>query len=167
MPSAMQDFQQIVKKLSLLNKKLGLIGCYQNHSGKLAGSSLWELWDLLKEADKQHMGLEYDIRHAIVEGALSWENGLRLVQSQIKTIKVKDFTWENETGKPIIKDVPIGEGAVDFRNYFKLLKQYKINPPATMDMEYPLGGAERGATKLTCDKQVVFNAMKKDLQKYL
>ena len=165
MPSAMQDFQQIVKKLSLLNKKLGLIGCYQNHSGKLAGSSLWELWELLKEADKQYMGLEYDIRHAIVEGALSWENGLRLVQSQIKTIKVKDFTWENETGKPIIKDVPIDEGAVDFRNYFKLLKQYKINPPATMDMEYPLGGAERGATKLTCDKQVVFNAMKKDLQK--
>ena len=32
-------------------------------------------------------------------------------------------------------------------------------------MEYPLGGAEHGATQLSCDKQVVFNAMKKDLKK--
>lgn len=165
MPAAMEHFQQKVKELSLLNKELGLTGCYQNHSGNLAGSAIWELWELLKEADKQYMGLQYDIRHAVVEGALSWENGLRLVQSQIKTIAVKDFTWQNENGKSIIRDIPIGEGTVDFKTYFKLLKQYKINVPVTLHMEYPLGGAEHGATKLSCDKQVVFNAMKKDLQK--
>ena len=151
--------------MSILNKELGLTGCYQNHSGDLVGSSIWELWELLKEADQQYMGLQYDIRHAVVEGALSWQNGLRLVQSQIKTIAIKDFTWENENGKSVIRDIPIGEGTVDFKTYFKLLKQYKINVPVSMHTEYPLGGAEHGATKLSCDKQVVFNAMKKDLQK--
>ena len=165
MPAAMEQFQQRVKKLSLLNKELGLTGCYQNHSGDLAGSSIWELWELVKEADQQYMGLQYDIRHAVVEGALSWQNGLRLVQSQIKTIAVKDFTWQNENGKSLIRDIPIGEGTVDFKTYFKLLKQYKINVPVSLHMEYPLGGAEHGATKLSCDKQIVFNAMKKDLQK--
>ena len=165
MPAAMEDFQQKVKELSLLNKELGLTGCYQNHSGDLAGSSIWELWELLKKADGQFMGLQYDIRHAVVEGALSWQNGLRLVQSQIKTIAVKDFTWQNENGKSVIRDIPIGEGTVDFTTYFKLLKQYKINVPVSMHMEYPLGGAEHGTSKLSCDKQVVFNAMKKDLQK--
>jgi sugar phosphate isomerase/epimerase len=165
MPAAMEHFQQKVKELSFMNKKLGLTGCYQNHSGNLAGSAIWELWELLKEADKEYMGLQYDIRHAIVEGALSWQNGLRLVQSQIKTIAVKDFTWQSENGKSVIRDIPIGEGTVDFTTYFKLLKQYKINVPVTMHMEYPLGGAEHGATKISVDRQVVFNAMKKDLQK--
>jgi sugar phosphate isomerase/epimerase len=165
MPAAMEQFQQRVKKLSLLNKELRLTGCYQNHSGDLAGSSIWELWELMKEADQQYMGLQYDIRHAVVEGALSWQNGLRLVQSEIKTIALKDFTWRNENGKSVIRDIPISEGTVDFTTYFKLLKQYKINVPVSMHTEYPLGGAEHGATRLSCDKQVVFNAMKKDLQK--
>ena len=165
MPASMKHFQQKVKELSLLNKELGLTGCYQNHSGNLAGSSLWELWELLKEADKQYMGIQYDIRHAVVEGGLSWQNGLRLVQSQIKTLTIKDFHWQKENGKWVVHDTPIGEGMVDFKTYFKLLKQYKINVPVTLHMEYPLGGAEHGATKLSCDKQIVFNAMKKDLQK--
>jgi len=59
----------------------------------------------------------------------------------------------------------MGEGMVDFKTYFKLLKQYRIDVPVTLHMEHPLGGAEHGATKLSCDKQIVFNAMKKDLQK--
>ena len=165
MTASIELFQQKIKELSQLNKELGLTGCYQNHSGTLAGSSIWELWELLRSADRQSMGVQYDIRHAVVEGALSWENGLRLVQSQIKTINVKDFKWLDENGKYIITDTPLGEGVVDFKNYFKLLKQYKINVPVTLHTEYPLGGAEHGVKEITCDKQVVFTAMKKDLQK--
>ena len=165
MPASMEFFQKKLRELSLLNKELKITGCYQNHSGTLAGSSIWELWELLRSADKQYMGIQYDIRHAVVEGALSWENGLRLVQSQIKTITAKDFKWLDENGKYNITDIPLGEGVVDFKNYFKLLKQYKINVPVVMHTEYPLGGAEHGAKELTCNKQVVFNAMKKDLQK--
>src|SRR4030095_16036824 len=110
MTASIELFQQKIKELSQLNKELGLTGCYQNHSGTLAGSSIWELWELLRSADRQFMGVQYDIRHAVVEGALSWENGLRLVQSQIKTINVKDFKWLDENGKYVITDIPIGEG---------------------------------------------------------
>lgn len=164
-PEALQEFQQKVKELSHLNKELGLIGCYQNHAGTGVGSSIWELWELLKEADKQYMGLQYDIRHAVVEGGLSWQSSLRLVQGQIKTIAVKDFIWEKNNGEWNTQNIPVGEGMVDFKNYFKLLKQYRINVPVTLHLEYPLGGAESGATKISCDKQVVFDAMKKDLRK--
>ena len=165
MPETIEQFQQRLKDLSLLNKKLGLTGCYQNHAGLLIGSSLWELWQLLEESDRQHMGIQYDVRHGVVEGGLSWQNGLRLVQSQIKTLAIKDFYWHKENGKWIVQDASIGEGMVDFKTYFKLLKLYKINVPVSLHMEYELGGAEHGATKLTCDKQIVFDAMKKDLQK--
>lgn len=164
-PESLQEFQSKIKDLSHLNKELGLIGCYQNHAGNEVGSAIWELWELLKEADKQYMGLQYDIRHAVVEGGLSWQNGLRLIQSQIKTLAIKDFMWEKENGSWDTKNTPVGEGMVDFKTYFKLLKQYRINVPVTLHLEYPLGGAESGATKISCDKQIVFDAMKKDLQK--
>jgi len=165
MPESLQSFTQKVKDLSLLNKKLRLTGCYQNHSGILVGAAIWEIWELLKEADKQYMGIQYDIRHASVEGGLSWQNGLRLIQPQIKTIAIKDFKWENKNGEWIAQNTPIGEGMVDFKTYFKLLKQYQVNVPVSLHLEYPLGGAENGGTQLSIDKQVVFEAMKKDLQK--
>ena len=164
-PESLKYFQQKIKDLSDLNKKLGLIGCYQNHAGNGVGSSIWELWEFLKEADKQYMGLQYDIRHAVVEGGLSWQNALRLVQPQIKTLAIKDFIWDKKNGEWNTENIPVGEGMVDFKTYFRLLKQYHVNAPVTLHMEYPLGGAENGATKLTCDKKIVFDAMKKDLQK--
>jgi sugar phosphate isomerase/epimerase len=164
-PESLKNFQQQIKELSYLNKELGLTGCYQNHAGTGVGSSIWELWELLKETDKQYMGLQYDIRHAVVEGGQSWQNGLRLVQPQIKTIAVKDFIWEKKNGVWDTTNTPVGEGMVDFKTYFKLLKQYQVNVPVSLHLEYSLGGAEHGATKITCDKKVVFEAMKKDLQK--
>ena len=165
MPAAIQTLQQKVKEISQVNKELGLTGCYQNHAGRLVGASLWELWQLVKEADKQHMGIQYDIRHAVVEGGTSWQNGLRLIHPHIKTLAIKDFIWEKKNGVWDIQDTPIGEGMVDFKTYFKLLKQYQINVPVSLHLEYPLGGAESGATQISCDKQVVFKAMKRDLQK--
>jgi sugar phosphate isomerase/epimerase len=164
-PDALKQFQQKIKDLSNLNREMGLTGCYQNHAGNLVGASLWELWELLKEADKQYMGLQYDIRHAVVEGGKSWQNGLRLVQSLIKTLVIKDFLWEKREGQWNPKGVPLGAGMVDFKTYFRLLKQYKVNVPVSLHMEHPLGGAEQGETKISVDKKVVFDAMKKDLQK--
>src|SRR5436190_2083746 len=82
MPESLQYFAQKVKDLGILNKNLKLTGCYQNHSGILIGAAIWELWELVKEADKKYMGVQYDIRHALVEGGLSWQNGLHLIQPQ-------------------------------------------------------------------------------------
>jgi len=164
-PESLQYFQQKIKDLSYLNKELGLIGCYQNHAGTGVGSSIWELWELLREADKKYMGLQYDIRHAVVEGGMSWQNGLRLVQPQIKTIAIKDFMWEKKNGIWDTVNTPVGEGMLDFKTYFKLLKQYQVSVPVTLHLEYPIGGAESGAAQISCDKEIVFDAMKKDLQK--
>jgi sugar phosphate isomerase/epimerase len=111
------------------------------------------------------MGVQYDIRHAMVEGATSWENGLKLIESRIQSISVKDYRWHMKDGKWEVEDVPIGDGMVDFKTYFKLLKQYKINVPVSLHIEYPLGGAEHGNKKITMNKKDVFKAMKKDLEK--
>jgi L-ribulose-5-phosphate 3-epimerase UlaE len=101
----------------------------------------------------------------MVEGATSWENGVKLIHERIQSISVKDYRWQLKDGKWTIEDVPIGEGMVDFRKYFSMLKQYKINVPVSLHIEYSLGGAEDGDRKISIPKEDVFKAMKKDLQK--
>lgn len=162
-PEAVEQFQDTLKELGVLNKKLGIVGCYQNHSGNLAGASLWELWDMIQEADKQHVGVQYDIRHGVVEGGLSWKNGLRLIHPHIKILAIKDFIWMKRNDGYAVQNVPLGEGMVDFKTYFALLKEYNIQVPVSLHYEYPLGGAEHGGFEITVDKKVVFDAMRKDL----
>ncbi len=163
-PQAIEQFQQTIRDLSLLNKKLGITGAYQNHSGLRAGASIWELWDMVQKAEKQYMGVQYDIRHAVVEGGLSWKNGLRLIHPEIKILAIKDFVWSKKNGSYVVENVPLGEGMVDFKSYFALLKKYNINVPVSLHFEYPLGGAEHGRSEITVDKQVVFDAMRRDLK---
>ncbi|MEX0778987.1 MAG: TIM barrel protein [Balneolales bacterium] len=160
---SMADFQTSIKEISELNKELGLIGCYQNHAGHFAGASIWEIDQMLSKAGTTNMGSQYDIRHALVEGGLSWETALRLIHPRIKTIALKDYKWGQVDGQWKVINTPIGEGMVDFQRYFSLLKTYNINVPASLHYEYPLGGVEHGATQITESEDVIYGAMKKDL----
>ncbi|MBP0904911.1 sugar phosphate isomerase/epimerase family protein [Mariniflexile gromovii] len=166
---SMQDsllfYQNEVKQLGDLNEKLGLIGCYQNHAGTSVGASYWEIQKILETVNPKHFGTQYDIRHAMVEGGKSWENGFQLLQKNIKVIVLKDFKWGQVNGKWEPINVPIGEGMVDFDKYFKLLKKHNLKPPVSLHLEYDLGGAEKGDYEITVDKKVVFDAMKRDLKK--
>jgi L-ribulose-5-phosphate 3-epimerase UlaE len=65
----------------------------------------------------------------------------------------------------VVENVPFGEGMVDFKSYFKMLKEFNIQVPVSLHYEYPLGGADRGASTITIDKQIVFDYMKRDLLK--
>lgn len=163
MEESITSYQKKVKALSKANKKHNIIGCYQNHAGTKIGASVWEVKQLLEKADPDFFGVQYDIRHAMVEGGLSWKNGLKLLHSQIKTIVLKDYKWKAINGKWKVWNVPIGEGMVDFTSYFQLLKKYDIQVPVSLHLEYPLGGAEKGRSEITIAQEKVYDAMRKDL----
>jgi sugar phosphate isomerase/epimerase len=155
-----------MKQLAAFNKELGIAGTYQNHSGIRVGAEIWDIYHLLKDIDPSQLGSQYDIRHAVVEGGQSWANGLRLIAPQINTLVLKDFVWmKGKFGRWEVKNVPLGEGMVDFLAYFKIIKDLRIDVPVCIHYEYDLGGVEHGATKLEGMKASdIFKAMKRDLQ---
>ncbi len=164
-PERLNDLNRQMKDLAALNHELKIAGTYQNHAGTRVGAEIWEIYHLLNDIDPVHLGCQYDIRHAVVEGGQSWANGLRLIAPQINSIVLKDFVWaRGKYGRWEVRNVPLGEGMVDFLSYFKLLKEFNIHVPVCIHYEYDLGGVEHGADKLSGMKSVdVFKAMKKDL----
>ncbi len=159
----LEAFKIKLSALAKLNKKYGIRGDYQNHSGTSLGAAIWDLWMVLKEVDPQWMGCQYDIRHATVEAANSWPVGLELIHPYIHTLDLKDFLWALKNGKWLAETVPLGEGLVDFGKYFALLKRYQLSGPFSLHYEYPLGGAEDGARQITMKKEEVLATMQKDL----
>ena len=160
--------QSTMHKLADLNKKYRIHGEYQNHSGKYTpqsyfGSSIWDLYSVLKNINSPWIQSQYDIMHATVEGAYSWETDLKLLNPFIYSIAIKDFYWTKSQDKWTTGVVPLGEGMVDFKKYFGLLKQFKISCPVSIHFEYPLGGAEKGNKIITMEREEILSALRKDL----
>jgi L-ribulose-5-phosphate 3-epimerase len=164
MEENMKDHRSRMTKLASLNKKYKIRGDYQNHSGMSFGSPVWDLWAVLKDLDGQWIGSQYDVRHAMVEAANSWPLGLKLLKSHVRSMDIKDFIWSKGQNGWHAETVPLGEGMIDFKKFFKLLKEYTIQGPYSLHFEYALGGAESGAKSITIPKEEVFAAMKRDLQ---
>ena len=149
--------------LATFNKQYGMYGAYQNHAGELFGASVWDLWLALKDLDPNYIGCQYDIRHAMVEGADTWPRSLELLRHHVRMFNIKDFEWQKVNGKWDAKSVPVGQGMVNFKKYLEVVKQYGFAGPVSMHYEYPLGGAEEGARKLSISRHDFFNAVKRDL----
>jgi len=158
-----EAFKPQLIELAQMNEYYKIRGDYQNHSGTSLGGAVWDIWLLIRELNPDWIGCQFDIRHAKVEGLKSWEVGLKLLQKHIKSLDIKDFIYLQKEGKWIVKNVPLGDGAVDFEKYFQLLKDLKINQPMSIHAEYDLGGAEHGARKLTISPEKVIAALKQDL----
>ena len=157
--------QKELDGLEAFNREQGLHGAYQNHAGKVIGSYVTDLAHLLEGRDPRWMGCQYDIRRASVDGGSSWSLGLSYLQSHIRTMPIKDFTWKKQNGVWKPQNVPLGQGMVDFQGYFKALRGYGIKPLVSLHLEYDLGGAEHGDQKIKIPQKEVFAAMKRDLKR--
>ena len=151
-----------LRKLAVMNAQYGLHGAYQNHAGTRVGGPVWDLWILLDGLDPQHLGCQYDVRHATVEGGTAWPLGLKLLHPFVKTTVIKDFRWaQREDGTWHVQNVPLGEGMVDFAAYFDLVNAYGIEGPISVHFEYPL--PEDDVPEAERRKQTVA-AMRQDLE---
>jgi len=153
------------EELATLNEKLGIHGDYQNHSGNSLGSPVWDIYDVIKDVNPNYLGVQYDIRHAVTEGAYSWKLGMNRLAPWIRTIDIKDFVWgKNEKGTWSHQNVPLGEGMVNFDEFLNEYAKLKVEAPISIHYEYDLGGAELGKKEITMDRMKIYGLMKKDIK---
>jgi len=157
-------YTEKLKGLAALNETHQIQAGYQNHSGASIGSPVWDLGLLLRQVNSPWVGSQYDIRHAVVEGANSWSLGFEYVKPYINSIAIKDFLWGQPKGKWEVVNVPLGKGLVDFGAYFERAKTLPSDTPITLHQEYDLGGAEHGHRTANITPVQMVKAMKDDLE---
>ena len=158
------SYQSQLHALAEMNAHLGIHGDYQNHAGTNVGAPVWDLWTLLEGMDSRWMGCQYDIRHATVEGGRSWPLGLRLLSPYVGTLVIKDFKWTEERGEWKVKNVPLGEGMVDFASYFEMVKKLGLLAPITMHFEYEMPEEDASLSPGEVRRETV-RVMQRDLKR--
>jgi sugar phosphate isomerase/epimerase len=151
------------RKLADLNRKYNIHGAFQNHAGTRIGSAVWDIYEILKNLDPTYIGCQYDVRHAVAEGGTSWVNGFRLISPWVKCTDIKDFKWSKTNGKWAPETVPIGEGMVNFNDYFKLVKKFNVTGPMSIHLEYPPFEKTKVEVTEAEKKKLFITAMKKDI----
>ena len=116
----------------------------------------------IRDLPVERISSQFDIRHAVTEGANSWILSLHLLSRNIGSLAIKDFTWEVKNGKAKLISVPLGEGIVDFDRYFAALKELNIVAPITLHIEYPLLSKEEETLSLLQKQKIIVTKLKKD-----
>jgi sugar phosphate isomerase/epimerase len=160
---SLQKHKASLKEIVALNKKYSIHGGYQNHAGTRVGGPVWDLYELLRDFPPEFAGCQYDVRHAMVEGANAWIVSMRLIAPFIKTLAIKDFTWMTVSGKPRAVTVPMGEGMVNWDLFFKTIKELNVSGPMTLHVEYPLLEKSEAQLPLIQQQEIIVRRIKKDV----
>jgi L-ribulose-5-phosphate 3-epimerase len=148
------DLRQLVE----LGKQCGIQAGYHNHASYI-GAPIWDMVRIIEPLDPKWAGYYFDIRHAVAEGGGSgWRIATKLIAPRIKMIAVKDFFWTKGPKGWIMQNCPLGEGMVDWREYFRMLAAANFQGPISMHQEYEPPG--EGGSK---NEKNVLAAAKKDL----
>jgi L-ribulose-5-phosphate 3-epimerase len=143
-PAQLEKLKRRIAGLAALNARYQACAMYHTHSGKnLVGASFWDLYILLEGFDPRLVGVNFDTGHAVIEGGLGgWINSFRILSSRLRGIAVKDFVWGQDAKgvwQPQWK--PLGQGMVNFPEFFAMVKESGFNGPVQVHFEYPLGKA--------------------------
>jgi sugar phosphate isomerase/epimerase len=161
------EFTAKSRDLAALNKAHGVCAMYHTHSGAgQFGSSMWDIWEVVKGLDRSAVSINLDIGHATVEGGLGgWINTSRLVLPYSRGIAVKDFYWaKNASGVWNPRWCALGQGMVDLKRFFGYVKESGFEGPVQLHLENEeLGDAHAGKPKMTISRAQFVRLMKQDL----
>lgn len=127
-----------------LGNDAGVTAGLHNHAGQSIGGALWDGWEFLKPLDQERVGFFYDPGHATLEGAkYAWKLNLQRISPRLKMVALKDFVWEKASKGWQTRWCPLGEGMVNWGEFFPLLVKLSFPGPISIHIEYDPGGSSR------------------------
>ena len=123
-----------LRSLAVLAEQHGMTAGYHNHSGgKYFGAPVWDLLRAIEAVSSEHLGSNFDVGHATVEGAYGdWGITSRAIAPHVKMAAVKDFVFERN--RP--RWVPLGEGMVRIGEMLGSFRKVGFAGPVSIHFEY-------------------------------
>lgn len=153
--------------LAALNEKSGTLAAYHTHSapGNIGGN-VWDFWEVMKDLDPRHVGLNYDIGHATARGGPGWIDAASVAKDYLSALAIKDFVWgRGPKGNWQTQWCPLGEGMVAIPRFFEFLKAIRFSGPINIHYEHSnLLGTDVGTWKLDISREQFLAIVGKDLQ---
>jgi sugar phosphate isomerase/epimerase len=109
-----------------------------NTSGDSVGAALWDVSGMLRTIDPRWVGYDFDPGFATETAGVNGAGvAMRLAMPKLKAVTVRDFTWTKDAaGIWKAAPCPLGEGMVDWRQFFTALARARFVGPLTIEVRY-------------------------------
>lgn len=95
------------------------------------------LIQFLDDVQRDNIFVNFDPANMILYGAGEPIPSLELLGSRVHSVHCKDATWSDRPGETWGREVPLGEGDVDFAAFLKTLQRIGYDGPLTIEREIP------------------------------
>jgi L-ribulose-5-phosphate 3-epimerase len=139
MEARLAEVQREVFGLASIARAYNVAMAVHNGSGDSVGAGVWDMSGMLRGIDPRWVGYDFDPGYA-TENAGATGAGLvmRLAMPKLKAVTVRDFTWSKDAaGSWKATPCPLGDGMVDWRQFFSALARIRFVGPITIEVRYP------------------------------
>lgn len=91
----------------------------------------------IDDVDRDNLFVNFDPANMILYGTGEPIPALRLLGHRVRSVHCKDALWSDQPGVSWGREVPLGEGHVDFASYLQTLKEIGYSGPLTIEREIP------------------------------
>ncbi len=91
----------------------------------------------LDDVGRDNLFVNFDPANMILYGAGEPLSALAELGWRVHSVHAKDATWSDRPGQTWGREVPLGEGAVDFRAFLATLHRIEYDGPLTIEREIP------------------------------
>lgn len=95
------------------------------------------LIQFLDDAERDNLFVNFDPANMILYGAGEPLPALEKLGSRVRSVHCKDATWSDRPGETWGREVPLGEGDVNFAAFIETLNRIGYTGPLTIEREIP------------------------------
>lgn len=99
----------------------------------------------LDDVGRENLFVNFDPANMILYGAGEPLPALEKLSWRVHSVHAKDATWSDRPGQTWGREVPLGEGAVDFAAFLATLDRIEYDGPLTIEREIPQEPARQKA----------------------
>jgi len=126
--------QRELLQLASVARAYNVATAFHNATGDAVGGNLAEVNAFLRTIDPRWVGYDFDPGNAAeMAGPDTPDASLGVVMPRVKAVTVRDFTWKDGKAVPC----PLGQGVVEWKQFFATLARAKFNGPLTIQVGYP------------------------------
>jgi sugar phosphate isomerase/epimerase len=130
------EVQREILGLASIARAYNIATALHNSSGDCVGAGLADLNGILRNIDPRWVGYDFDPGFATETAGVDGFGGLMgLAMPKLKAVTVCDVTW-NKDKPDARKACPLGEGLVDWHQFFTALGRARFVGPITIQVRY-------------------------------
>ena len=129
--------QRDIAGLAAIGRATGIAVGIHNATADYVGGAMWDTNMIIRGMEARLVGYDFDTGYAMAQGgSAGFHTLLPMALPRLKMVTARDCYWNKDGSEWKLVECPLGEGMVDWTQFFTTLKQARFSGPISLQVGY-------------------------------